>query len=144
KSSWHGLSHHQGDPDKIAQLLKIDIYINQRFAYLLDRLQAVKEADGTTLLDNCLILQGCSLADGNRHWRKNLPLILAGHGGGLKQGQHIMLAKPPVQMQVGGSYKDGVPDGTTPTSNVFVSMLNAAGISTDRFADSTGPLKGLA
>ena len=142
-SGWHGLSHHQGDPEKINQLLKIDIYVNQRFGYLLERLQAVKEADGSTLLDNCLILQGCSLADGNRHWRKNLPLILAGHGGGVKQGQHLMLAKPPVQQVPGGAYKDGVPDGTVPTSNVFVSMLNAAGIPTQKFADSTGPLKGL-
>ncbi len=74
------------------------------------------------MLDRCAIVYGSALSDGNAHSNKDLPLLVAGHLGGAKGGWHI--ASPAM----------------TPVSNLFVTLLNGAGIQTDKFADSTGPL----
>ncbi len=118
----HDLSHHGGDPIKHAKLQTINHFHITQFAYLLERLKAIPEAEGT-LLDNCMIVYGSGIGDGNRHNHDDLPVLLAGRGGGsLRTGRHI-------------SYP-----GETPMTNLFVSMLERVGAATERFADSTGPL----
>jgi hypothetical protein len=122
--SHHECSHHENSQDKLAQYQKINTWHVEQFSYLLDRMKSIKEGNGT-LLDNTLLLFGSSMRDGNAHSPKDLPLVLAGHAGGLKGGRHIT------------SPKD------TPMANLFVSMLDLLGHKTERFADSTGALAGL-
>ena len=102
---------------------KIDRFYTEQFAYFLQKLRSIKEGN-RTLLDNCMILYGSGIADGDRHNHDDLPILLAGRAGGaLQPGRHI--AYP----------------NNTPLCNLYVSMLNTMGVKTDRFGDSTGPLK---
>lgn len=121
----HSLSHHGGNKDKQAKISKINRHHVTQLAYLLDKMSAVKEGDGT-LLDNSMILYGSGLGDGNRHNHDDLPIVLAGNcGGALKTGRHIR-------------YKDD-----TPLTNLYLKMLNLVGAPTEKLADSTGVLQGL-
>jgi hypothetical protein len=118
----HGLTHHSGDPEKIEKVTKINCYHIQQFTYLLDKLKAVKEGDGT-LLDHSMIAYGSGLADGNRHEHHNLPLILAGRGNGkLRPGRMVR-------------YPD-----ETPITNLYVAMLDRMGVPVESLGDSTGQL----
>lgn len=125
KLGHHESSHHESKEEKLEQYQKINTWHSDQFAYMLDRMKSIKEGDGT-LLDNSLIMFGSSLRDGNSHNPKNLPIVLAGHGGGLKGGRHLVAQKD------------------TPLCNLFLSMLHAGGVKADRFGDSTGVLQGLA
>ncbi len=121
----HSLSHHQGDKAKLTQIRDINRFHMQQFAYVLDRMRAIREGDGT-LLDHSMILYGGGLADGNRHEHDNLPLLLAGRGGGaIQPGRHVRYAPE------------------TPMANLLVTMLGGAGVKVDAFGDSTGTLRGL-
>ena len=124
KQGHHECSHHENKPEKLEQYQKINTWHTEQFAHLLDRMKSIKEGDGT-LLDHTLLLFGSSMRDGNAHSPKNLPLVLAGHGGGLTGGRHL------------------VSPTDTPLCNLFLSMHQLGGLKTDRFGDSTGPLKGL-
>lgn len=85
----HGLTHHQGDAEKIEKVTQINCFHTRQFAYLLEKLKSIHEADGT-LLDHCMITYGSGLSDGNAHLHNNLPLMLAGRGNGtLKPGRFI-------------------------------------------------------
>jgi hypothetical protein len=88
-------------------------------------LKSIPEGDGT-LLDNSMIVYGGGLADGNRHEHDNLPLVLAGSGGGtILTGRHVRYASE------------------TPMANLLVSMLERVGAPVAQFGDSTGALRGL-
>jgi len=120
----HDISHHGNDPDKLAKLAAIDLFHYQQFAYFLEKMTSIKEGDGT-LLDNSMILFGSGLADPNRHIHENLPLILAGRGGGsITPGRHIDLG-----------------DAGAPLNNLYLSMLDRMGAPIDRVGDSTGKLE---
>ena len=120
------LSHHQGDDDKQAKIAKINRYHMEQFAYFLGRLNSIREGDGT-LLDNSMIVYGSGIGDGNAHNHDNLPILLAGGGGGanFKLGRHVR-------------YEQG-----TPLMNLYLAMLGAAGVDVDAVGDSTGVLEGL-
>lgn len=119
----HYLSHHQNDAAKLDKIAKIDRFYTEQFAYFLQRLRETKDMDGKTLLDNSMVVFCSGLADPNRHDHANLPVILAGHGGGaLTPGRHVNLGT------------------NTPMTNLYVRLLDVAGIPVDRFGDSTGPL----
>ncbi len=121
----HDLSHHEGKEEKQAKLQRINQFHVTQFAYFLERLRSVREGD-QTLLDRSLIVYGSGIADGNAHNHNNLPIILAGKGGGLvTPGRHI-------------AYRDG-----TPLTNLYLSMLDGAGIHLESLGDSTGRLSGL-
>jgi hypothetical protein len=125
KEGHHSLSHHSGDPAKVAAIQKIDQFHMAQLAYFVERLKSVKEGD-RTLLDNTLLVCGSGIGDGNRHNHENLPIILAGRGGGtVKTGRHVVYPR------------------NTPLCNLYVSMLNAAGVKEKSFGDSTGPLGSL-
>ena len=116
----HGTSHHMGDPAKQAMLAKINTYHVTQLAYLLKKLDAIKESNGGSILDNSLIAYGCGNSDGNRHNHDNLPLILLGKGAGtVRSGRHV--------------HCDGVP-----VTNLWLSMLDRVGASLPRLGDSTG------
>jgi len=116
----HSISHHQNDPVKIQKVAKIDAHLIETFAYYLDRLKSTQDGDGS-LLDHTLIVYGSSLSDANVHMHHNLPTILAG-GAGVKGGRHIRYAQQ------------------TPLNNLFLNVLDRAGVPTDGFGDSTGRL----
>src|SRR5437762_2804031 len=121
----HELSHHRSDPEKIEQLKKIDLFLVSEFARFLSKLKETPEQTGN-LLDNCMIMYGSGLSDGNRHRHDDLPVILAGRGGGtIKSGRHI-----------------AVPGGA-PLNNLFLSMLDRLGATLSLVGDSTGRLKAI-
>jgi hypothetical protein len=118
----HTLSHHGRNKDKLAQIQKIDQFHVEQFAYFLQKLAAIKEGE-RSVLDNSMILFGCGIGDGDRHNHNELPILLAGRGGGtITPGRHLKY------------------DGNTPLCNLYVSMLDRIGARAERFGDSTGPL----
>ena len=117
--SHHQISHNQ--KKFVDQLLQIDKFYMEQYAYLVKKMDDIKEADGTTLLDNTLFTYGAGLGDGSTHQYNDLPIIVAGSGGGkIQTGKHINCA-----------------DGT-PLANLWLTQGNAMGLDLDRFADSTG------
>ena len=87
----HDLSHHGKDARKNEKIREINRFHVEQFAYLLDKLKAVPEGDGT-LLDHCMIVYGSGISDGNAHNHDDLPILLAGKGNGtLKTGRHVLL-----------------------------------------------------
>jgi len=118
----HPLTHHQDDPEKIAKVVRINQFHAQQFAYYLDKLRDTRDGDGS-LLDHSMILYGGCISDGNKHLHQNIPLLLAGGGGGkLRGGRHLKF-----------------PAGT-PATNLFLTMLDRLEIPLERFGDSTGRL----
>ncbi len=121
----HELTHHRNNPDKIAKVRTINVFHIQQFAYLLGKLKSIPEGEGT-LLDNCMIAYGSGNSDGNRHTHDNLPIVLAGKGGGsLKTGRHIRYPRE------------------TPVNNLWLGMLDRMGAHTESLGDSTGVLPNL-
>jgi hypothetical protein len=120
----HSVTHHQGDPDKIARVVQINIFHTKMLAYYLDRLRSTADGDGS-LLDHALVLYGGALSDGNLHLYTDLPLLLvAGGVAGIKGGRHIR-------------YPRG-----TPMGNLLLTMLDKANVTrVERFGDSTGRLE---
>ena len=85
----HGLTHHNHDPEMVRQLALVTKFNIDQFAYMVKKMAGLREGDGT-LLDNCIMMWGSGLEDGNNHSRRNLPFILAGRGGGtLRTGQYV-------------------------------------------------------
>ncbi len=118
----HDLSHHGNDKRKHAKLRQINRFHITQFAYFLEKLKAVKEGNGT-LLDNCMVVYGSGISDGNRHNHDDLPILLAGRAGGaLKAGRHLRY------------------DRETPLTNLYLAMLERVGIEEKSFGDSTGVL----
>ncbi len=121
--SHHGLTHHRGDPEKIAKVAQINRFHVEQFAYLVNKLHSTPDGDGT-LLDHTMLVYGSGLADGNRHEHHNLPTLLAGRGCGSIQpgGRHVR-------------YPD-----ETPMANLFTAMLDKMGVPAESMGDSTGKL----
>ena len=85
----HPISHHQQEPEKVAKMVKINVYHMKMFTYLLEKLRATPDGDGT-LLDHVTLIYGAGMADSNSHSPNNIPIVLAGGGAGtLKGGRHI-------------------------------------------------------
>jgi hypothetical protein len=120
--SHHDVSHHGNDPKKLENLAKINLYHMNVFADFLTKMKAIKEGNGT-LLDNSMILYGCSMGDGDRHNPNDLPILLAGRAGGtIKSGR---------TMQCTGE----------PLANLYLSMLARVGVPVTSFGDSTKMLE---
>ncbi len=118
--SYHPLTHHQGDRAKIDRVAKINAYHSRLFAHFLETLRSTPDGDGS-LLDHSIILYGGGFGDGNLHIPRDLPIVLAGGGGGaLKGGRHLR-------------YPSG-----TPLANLYLRLLEIAGAPVEEFGDSTG------
>jgi hypothetical protein len=125
KGGHHQISHHENDKEKLEQYTRIKIWHTAQLAYMLNRMNSIKERDGT-LLDNSMVLFGAGMRDGNAHNPHNLPLVMAGRAGGtLATGRHLVYEKD------------------TPLCNLYRSMLARMSTPVDSFGDSTGELAGL-
>lgn len=121
----HGMSHHRNRPEPVAKLQKIDHYLVEQFAYFLGKLDSIPDGDGT-LLDQSIVLYGSGISDGNRHNHGDLPIVLAGGGGGqVTTGRYIQ------------------PEYERPMGNLFLSMLDIMGTPVDSIGDSSGRLNEL-
>jgi hypothetical protein len=120
----HGLTHHAGNPEKIAKVCQIDTYMVEQFSYFLDRMKEVKEGE-KSLLDNSMVLLGNGNGDGARHDHFNCATILAGRGGGtVSPGRYVRYNNEPI-------------------SNLWLALMDRMGVVVDRHGDSTGRLTGL-
>jgi hypothetical protein len=122
--SYHNLSHHGKTDEKLTQLRVLDEWHMKLLNELFSGLKAVSEG-GETLLDRTMILYGSNLGDANAHSTTNLPTLFA--GGGFRHGQHLAF-------DAAQNY---------PLPNLFVSMLQRMGLEEDKFASSTGTMRGL-
>lgn len=122
--SYHNLSHHGKSEDKLGQLKVLDEWHMKLLANLFSELKSVEEG-GESLLDRTMILYGSNLGDANAHSTTNLPTLFA--GGGFKHGQHLAFDRAQ----------------NYPLPNLFVSMLQRMGLEEDKFASSTGSMRGL-
>ena len=122
--SHHGMSHNQ--TKMIDDLLRVDQFHMEQFAYLIQRMDSIQESNGTSLLDNTLFTYGSGLGDGSTHQYNDLPIIVAGSGGGkFKTGQHV-----------------NMPEGT-PLANLWLTQARGMGLKMDRFSDSTNEVRSI-
>jgi hypothetical protein len=85
----HSTTHHNHQDEKVRKVAAITQFNVEQFAYMVKKMANLREGDGS-LLDNCIMMWGSGLEDGNKHRRENLPFILAGKGGGsLKTGRFL-------------------------------------------------------
>ncbi|MGH7973654.1 MAG: DUF1552 domain-containing protein, partial [Limisphaerales bacterium] len=119
----HELSHHFQDPEKIRKVAEIDLWYVKQLARFLEKMDQTRDADGQSLLHNSMLVYGGGNADGNAHTHVNLPIILAGAGGGtLTPGRYLKF-------------------GSKPASNLFLSLADRMGLTgLERFGDSTARL----
>jgi hypothetical protein len=118
---YHPTTHHRGNPDKIRKAGDINVYHAKLLAEFIAKLKATKDLDGSSILDNSMIVTGAGMGDGDIHSQWNVPIVLIGGGRGtLKGGRHI-------------AYKEG-----TPLSNLHVAMLNRMGLETESFGGELG------
>jgi hypothetical protein len=123
KQDIHSLTH-QPTPEGFAELRVFEESMLREIAAFLADLKGVKEG-GESLLDRTMVLFGSPLSNGAAHSNTNLPILLA--GGGFRHGQHLVFDR----------------DRNYPLPNLFVSMLQRLGIEADRFASSSGTMRGL-
>jgi len=125
RGSHHSTSHHLSKEDNLAQLTRINTHHMELFARMLVRMSEIKEGENS-LLDNVMICYGAGISDGNKHNHDDLPILVAGGAGGtLRGGRHLTF------------------DEKTPLCNLYVDMLQRAGIDRNKFGDSTSRLQGL-
>ncbi|MBA4053987.1 MAG: hypothetical protein C0490_04675, partial [Marivirga sp.] len=125
RGNHHSISHHMDKSEALEEYTKITAWHVEQYAYFLEKLRSIKEGD-KTLLDNSMVLFTSDLRDGNRHSPRNLPIVLAGRGGGkIKTGQNLIFEKE------------------TPLANLYLTMLNSLNIEQDQFGDSKGILSGI-
>lgn len=114
----HQYSHHANDPANFAALQAIDTWEIEQLAYLLERMNGIVEPDGTTLLDSAMVYFSSEIEDGNSHSHSNLPVLLAGRGGGvIEPGRHIIQ--------------------DVPLANLFLAMLQGLGVPATSFGDNS-------
>ena len=124
KTDTHALTHHGNEPEKVAELRKVEEAQMRTFAGFLQSLRDVSEQGGT-LLDHTQVLYGSCLGNANMHSNVNMPILLA--GGGYRHPGHLAFDEK----------------NNEPLANLYVTMLQRLGIEADSFATSTGSLRGL-
>jgi hypothetical protein len=116
----HDLSHHGGEKWKQEKVEKINRFHMEQFAYILKKMKTAREGAGS-LLDYCMIVYGSGISDGNRHNHDELPIVIAGKGGGMvKTGRHVRYPK------------------NTPLNNLYLDLLDRMEVKEERLGDSTG------
>jgi len=121
-AGFHGASHHGDNPQRITQFSMINKYHVSMVPYFLEKLKKIQEGDGN-LLDRSLVLYGSPMGDPNVHNHRRVPMFIAGRGNGVLKGHmHIW------------------PPDTTPTANLYLTLLHRLGVTVETFGDSTGEL----
>ncbi|WP_395750594.1 DUF1552 domain-containing protein [Prosthecobacter sp.] len=126
----HGISHHKENREKLASYQRINQFHVEQLAYLMGKMKAVDEGGGTTMLDNVILQFGSNMFNGDSHDGRNLPMILAGHGGGGITGGRVLDFGPQSEEQ-------------QRACNLYLTIAQQMGVKTDRFGDSIAPLKNL-
>ncbi|QDV61506.1 DUF1552 domain-containing protein [Crateriforma conspicua] len=126
RKGYHALSHHGQVQESIDALIDIETYQVQHFSNFLEKLSKIDQ-QGQSLLDRTMVLFGSGMGNANSHTNTNLPVILA--GGGFRHGRHLAF--------------DSSAHHRPPLTNLFLTMLNRFGVPADRFATSTGTLRGI-
>ncbi len=124
KEGHHAISHHRNDKDKVSKLERIDKFLVTQFSYFLDKLSSTRDSGGS-LLDSSMVLYGSAISDGNRHRHHDLPIILAGRGGGVVPQTGRLVNHPK----------------ETKLNDLFLTMAQGMGANVTELGDSTGPLK---
>ncbi len=123
----HGISHHKSQKDKLASYQRINQFHVEQLAYLMEKMRGIDEGNGTTMLDNVMMQFGSNMFNGDSHDGRDLPLVLAGHGGGaLPGGRALDYSNEPEEAQR--------------ACNLYVSLAQIMGIELNQFGDSVGPL----
>lgn len=113
KDEHHSQTHHNNAPDKVSKVAAITKFNIDQFAYMVKKMSSLREGNGT-LLDNCIMMWGSGLEDGNKHSRENLPFIIAGKGGdSIKTGRFL-------------------PDTKGNQGDLLTTLLACAGVPLDR------------
>jgi hypothetical protein len=121
----HPLTHHQNNPEWIEKVALINTHHVELFAHFISRLKDTADGDGT-LLDHSMVVYSSAISDGNRHIHEDLPVLLAGRGGGsLKTGRHLVYSQE------------------TPMTNLYLTLLDRMGVQPDSIGDSTGRIEHL-
>ena len=122
--SYHKMSHNQSVHSE--QLKQVDRFYMDQFAYVVEKMDSVKESDGSTLLDNTMVTYGSGLGDGSTHQYNDLPIVVVGKAQGkFRTGEHLHCSEG------------------TPLANLWLTQARAMGLNIEKFADSTGTLKPL-
>jgi len=126
RKEYHALSHHGQVQESIDLLVKLEKYQMEQFARFLNKLKSIDDG-GVPLLKHTMVLFGSGMGNGNAHTNTNLPIILA--GGGFRHGEYKAFPQSGL--------------GRAPLSNLFLTMLQRFGVATNKFALSSGTLRGL-
>ncbi|MBI4460825.1 MAG: DUF1552 domain-containing protein [Acidobacteria bacterium] len=120
--AYHGLTHHQHDPAKIAKVIQIDTLHTEVLAYFLEKMRSTTDGAGS-LLDHSMVIYGSGLGDGNMHVHNDTPTLVVGGSTYFKGGRHLAYPQ------------------NTPTTNLYLTLLDKLGMAVERFGDSTGKLE---
>lgn len=127
----HGISHHKDNPEKLASYQRINQFHVEQLAYLMGKMKGIDEGNGSTLLDNVMMQFGSNMFNGDSHDGRNLPLVLAGHGGGTIAGGRVIDAAP-------------LSEEKQRACNLYLAIAQRMGMQTSKFGDSIAPMEGLA
>jgi hypothetical protein len=124
--SHHELSHHMGNTTNLDKLTTINTWEIDQLAYLLGKLRAIDDGDGTNALDNSIVFCSSEIEDGDAHRHTNLPVVVAGAGGGtIATGEHRRYSGQPL-------------------ADLFIALAGGLGLDLAGFGDNgTGPLAGI-
>ncbi len=121
QAGYHALSHHGNDPEKIRDLVKVEVEHMRRFGRFLDQLKTKKDAEGRPLLDSTVVLLGTGMGDASRHANSDLPTLVA--GGGFQHGQHIATDR-------------NAPDAPL-LGDLYITLMQQLGLEVDRFSNAS-------
>ena len=124
----HGISHHKENKDKLSSYQRINQFHVEQLAYLMQKMKTIDEGNGTTLLDNVMMQFGSNMFNGDSHDGRDLPMVLAGHGGGVLAGGQVIDFS-------------GEPEEDQRACNLYLSLARSMGIEAGHFGDSVGPIK---
>lgn len=123
QAGYHALSHHGNDPDKIRELVMVEIEHMKCLSRFLDQMKQKTDAEGRPLLDSTLILFGTGMGDASRHANSNLPTLVA--GGGLKHGRHLAFDR------------NDPKQGEVLLGDLYLTLMHQLGIEGDRFSNAS-------
>jgi hypothetical protein len=127
QAGYHALSHHGNDPDKVRDLVKVELEHMKCFNRFLNQLKTKTDAHGRPLLDSTVVMMGTGMGDASRHANDNLPTIVA--GGGFRHGQHLAIDRE---------------QPTTPLlGDLFITMMQRLGLEEDHFSNANQNLNHL-
>jgi hypothetical protein len=121
------LTHNGRKPELEAMYLRTNQFHMEQFAYLIDRMQKIDEGEGT-LLDNSILIGGSNLFDGDKHEADEMPLILAGRGGGSLETGRVL------------DYMAAGDDDKRRACSLYLSIMDRMGVKLDRFGDTSDRL----